>query len=635
MRAANRQGQPWNTTLVWALVCLLWVPACQSSRPAAHSITPSPTSRAESSPGVLMVALEGARPDTIASLSAKGVAPHFASLTLRGASAAYLQSADPPLSLPTFLTLSTGMVPSQTGLVSDRFTTPELSLAQVVDTVQQLGSYPEPVWRTAMRHGLKAALICWPAADPSVADLRANYVIAVGKSDGPPARHLVTLSPAEGWSGLRSSYTTPRQGVVRVTSAQSSTLTSLNLLALDVSDDGSGVYNVALLDQDKDLRNGYCELAIGQWTAAEISPRLHSGAYFCLTAATAITMAVYQSQVCYAQGRPIELLTTAQSQFGFPPASPDLAALNAGWISPQQYYELAARRARWTADVSTWIMREYAPDLLLTAPGIIADCSRAFLLTDPRQPSYTPEREQQYAALLERGYILADELLGSMLTDVDPERWTVMLVSPHGYMPVLKSIRVNTLLKNAGLLQLRSIGNDDYLQEDKSKAVAYAAEGSAHIYINLAGRQRLGTVDAGDYAKVQQQIVDLLSQAKDEDGTPLFANIYTQEELRTLHLDSPNSGDVFVQAQPGYTITDILGYRASVVPAEYCGAAGFSSSAEDMRGVFVAAGRGIPRSADLAVVNCLDVAPTIARLLGFTLPAKVLGKALQSLGETQ
>ncbi len=622
-----------SSLLLWSTMCLLSLTACQGAGQATPTATAVPTARPSSTPAVIVIALDGARPDWLIAMSKAGIMPTVTELVAQGSSAGYLQSIDPPLLLPTYLSLSTGLLPSQTGMVSNRFNTPQVGFAEHVDSIRSLGVYPEPIWRTAMRNGLTTATIGWPAADPGVASLGADYMLAIGESDGPPARHILTLSEAEGWSSAPPSFSPPQQAVLTVTSAQSSTLATLNLLLLDTHDDDSALYDVALLDHDKELSNGYHEVPLSQWGAVEISPRLHSGAYFCLTASSGVTVALYQSQVCYLQARPAEFLTTTYSTFGFPPPPPDLHALGAGWIAPQQYYELAEERSRWIMGIAAWVKDRYKPDLLLTAPTVLADCARAFLLTDERQPGHTPELEQQYASYIERGHALADELVAALLAGVDRSRTIVMVLSTHGYLPVFGAIRPNTLLQNAGLLRLYAVGQEDYVNATTSKAIAYAAEGSAHIYVNLKGRQQPGVVEAEDYAKVVKQIVDLLSQAKDADETPLFERIITQDELRAIGLGSPNDGDVFVQAKPGYTITDILGYRSSIVAANYLGAAGFNASLPEMRGVFVMAGGTVPAGTVIPSVHLLDVTPTIARALGIHLPSKVVGRSLQDLWE--
>jgi arylsulfatase A-like enzyme len=50
-----------------------------------------------------------------------------------------------------------------------------------------------------------------------------------------------------------------------------------------------------------------------------------------------------------------------------------------------------------------------------------------------------------------------------------------------------------------------------------------------------------------------------------------------------------------------------------------------------MHGIFVALGRGVPKGVRLPRVRAIDVAPTVARLLGIDPPASSEGAAIEAL----
>ena len=52
----------------------------------------------------------------------------------------------------------------------------------------------------------------------------------------------------------------------------------------------------------------------------------------------------------------------------------------------------------------------------------------------------------------------------------------------------------------------------------------------------------------------------------------------------------------------------------------------------DMHGIFVALGRGVPKGARLPRVRAIDVAPTVAKLLGIDAPAQSEGAAIEGIG---
>jgi hypothetical protein len=542
------------------------------------------------------------------------------------------------LPIPSYLALSKGSFSNDTGLASIGLQQLSSALSQSADLPEGGNTKTEPFWRTAMRNGLRAATVFWPAASPDELDIRADwstycadYMVATAESEIPSAQHAIPLNEATGWDSAPVSFSPLQEGTLRITSREGSTVATLHLLALDDQDDATTTYDLLLLDDDKDLANGHTELRLGEWAGVIASPRLHSGARLCFAASTGMTVTLYQSRLCYNQGHPNDLLQAINDQLGFPPPPPDSAALRAGWLLPQQYGEMAERRAEWMADVVSYVYRTYAPDLLLTAQTIIADYAGPFLLVDGRQEGYSPEKAELYASLLSQAHAIADENLKNLLELVDLSNSAVFVVSTHGLMPVHTTVRVNAILSNAKLLQVRTGVEPIQVDTSRSKAWAAATGGNAHIYINLQGREWPGLVSPEDYGKVQDQIIKALQETMDETGQPVFARILKQEELSTLHLESPQVGDVFAQAAPGYALSDELGAKNMLVPAPCCAQEGFGATTPEMHGIFIAAGDGLVSGQTIPPVSILDVAPTIAQALRFHPADTIQGHAVEGI----
>jgi predicted AlkP superfamily phosphohydrolase/phosphomutase len=580
---------------------------------------------------VILVALDGARPDWIAKYIQNGTMPNLAALAQRGVMAEYLQPVEPVLPIPSYLALSKGSFPNDTGLTSAGLQQLPSALSQSTDLLEGGNTTPEPFWRTAMRNGLRTATVFWPAASPDEPDIRADYTVTTAESDIPSAQHAIPLHEASGWESAPASFSPQQEGTLRIASGEGSTVATLHLLALDDQDDATTTYDLLLLDNDKDLANGHTELRLGKWAGVTVSPRLHSGAYLYFTASTGLTVTLYQSPLSYNQAHPADFLRAINDQFGFPPPAPDSAALRAGWLSPQQYSAMAERRTRWMGEVVLYVYQTYAPDLLLTTQTIIADYARLFFLVDGRQEGYSPEKAELYASLLSQAHAIADENLKNLLELADLSNSAVFVVSTHGLMPVHTTVRVNTILSNAKLLQVKTGVEPTQIDTGKSKAWAAATGGNAHIYINLQGREWPGLVSPEDYGKVQDQIIKALQEAKDETGQPVFARILKQEELGTLNLESPQAGDVFAQAAPGYALSDELGAKKVLAPAPCCAQEGFGATVPEMHGIFIAAGDGLVSGKTIPPVSILDVAPTIAQALRFQPAVTIEGHAIEGI----
>jgi len=636
-----------------ALILALLVCSCQSGgtgtgtpapRPTGSETVPqatvTPVSTATPVPTVepvapkrpvILFALDGARPDWIARYIENGTMPNLAALAQRGVTAEYLQPVEPALPVPSYLALSTGDFSNQTGLPSGGPQSLASALAQYTDLAGGGAVASEPFWRTAMRNGLRTATVFWPTAAPDEPDIRADYMVSTAESDIPSAQHAIPLQEASGWGISPESFSPPLEGTLRITGREGSTTAILHMLALDDQDDATTVYDLLLLDDDKDLANGHTELRLGKWAGVTVSPRLHSGAHLCFTASTGLTVTLYQSQVSYNQAQPAALLQTINAQFGFPPAVPDSAALRAGWLSPQQYSEMAQRRAEWVQYVGLYVYRTYAPDLLLLAHTLIADYARPFLLVDGRQEGYSPEKAELYASFLAKAHRTVDENLGHLLEWVNLADSAVFVLSPHGLSPVHTAVHVNTVLSNAKLLQVKAGVQPGQIDTGKSKAWAAAAEGHTHIYINLQGREWPGVVAPEDYTAVQEQIIAALQETRDETGQPVFARILKGEELEALHMASLHAGDVFAQAAPGYYLSDEMGAKQVLAAAPFCAADGFEATVPEMHGVFIAAGDGLVSGKTIPAVSSLDIAPTIAHVLRFQPATTVQGQAIEGI----
>ncbi len=601
------------------------------------SAAPSPTPHPR--PAVVVVALDGARAGAVDEWLSAGAMPHLARLAGRGVRAEHAETVNPALTVPAYAALGTGAYPDRAGPVAGRFRRPHAALDRRVDGAAPLVLAVEPVWRTAMRHGLRAATAFWPGADPDQPDQRADYTVATGDGGVPSALHTLAFTPASGWLDEPPSFAPPQESSFPIVGQNGGRRAVVHVLAVDTSDDGTAGYDTFYLSTDKsiDERNG--RLVEGRWAALEISENLHSGAYFRIAASSVasptapLELTVFQSRISYTRAWPAELLQRLDRQFGFPPPPPDEDALRQGWLSPADYVDMAGRRAQWMMDVALYLRRTYQPDLLLTRQTSIEEVGRRFLLVDGEQPGYSAQRAEEYAAYRERAAGITDDNLGRLWSAVDGDDAVLMVVSDHGLAPVHTRVNVNALLAQAGLLALNP--DDGAVVLGESKAIAVASGATANVYINLQGRDRPGIVPRDEYTATQQAIVDLLSRTSDPDGQPVFARIRRRHDLSDLRLDSPLSGDVLAQAEVGYALADELGLEEVFSPTLVLGQAGHDATWPQMYAVFVAAGPGVRRGVTIGPMRVVDVAPTVARLLGVPPAETVEGRVLEEILETE
>lgn len=139
------------------------------------------------------------------------------------------------------------------------------------------------------------------------------------------------------------------------------------------------------------------------------------------------------------------------------------------------------------------------------------------------------------------------------------------------------------------------------------------------------------------YLRDPAQLDAALAALAKVDGLQAYANERLPERLRSYF--PGRSGDLTLAVAP----PNMLG-RASLLQrmraawkglfGERIGAHGFDPVTPDMGAIFYALGRGVPHGAQLGEVRSIDVAPTVAALLGIAPPEKSEGRALFRVTQT-
>jgi predicted AlkP superfamily phosphohydrolase/phosphomutase len=616
------------------LILSLYLASCTrlggeaTKTPEIPTPTPLPVEEPHS---VFVICWDGGGADLVYDLMGDGSLPNFAALAARGVHAEYALSVDPTLTASAMNTIATGAYPARTGIVSNAYHNPSDSFYWYRRGLDERLDQAEPLWVTASRSGLKTAAVFFAGGSPALPGQTADYTIGYGVRDAYSNRVRVALSPlGDPWRGEASpSFSPPYEGSFTIPR-----VARLFLYVLDSSDDSTSNYDTVLLNTSRSLNANSLRLKAGEWGPLVLVPANVSGADFLIQEIVQSRgpqyVRLYYSTVYHNTAAPRGLLEALNEKFGFFHAGPDAYAMEHGWITPEDNLVLLERYAAWMAEVAAWVYTTYQPDLLFTWQDGFDSAGHAYLLVDSRQAGYSPEKAESYAGYFRRAVQIADQALATMVKPIDLDRTTVMLVSDHGMAPIHTTVYVNTVLEQAGLLVL---DNRNYVVVDESKALAVASGGAVNVYINLKGHERNGIVNRYEYPQVQAQIVDLLASLTDpETGQRVFQRVLRQDELAGLHLDHPNSGDVFAQANPGYSLDGWRGNDLIFEPADYYGGHGYDSALPEMHALFIAAGHGIPPSEEpIPPVRLVDLAPTIASWLGFDPALSAQGAPIPAL----
>lgn len=197
------------------------------------------------------------------------------------------------------------------------------------------------------------------------------------------------------------------------------------------------------------------------------------------------------------------------------------------------------------------------------------------------------------------------------------DKATFVITTDHGFKAARRIIRPNVALRQVGLLRVQgpTITTCD--------AVANTLGGSAMIYVP----------DKSKRAALTPKLKKIIGKLEGVE------RIFEPAEYASLGLPMPEQNDqmadLFVVAKDGYAFTHYpTGDEAvtDVTPEVYPGHHGYLASDPKLNGMFVAWGHGVKRGAQLGEIRNVDVAPTVAALLGLKMEnveGRVLMEALR------
>ena len=304
------------------------------------------------------------------------------------------------------------------------------------------------------------------------------------------------------------------------------------------------------------------------------------------------------------------------------PGVPDDRRLAEWWLDAAAgvdldvYIEQIERLDRWIDAAAEWVVEHEEFDLLMTYHPGPDEYQHSSLIVDQLQWAWSPGRALAADEGLKRVGRSADRSVAVLWSLLDPARDVLVAVSDHGHLPIHDKLRINVALAEAGLVRLEEGPDGRTRVAPTSPMVAVSSGAFAHVYLNLAGRDKGGVVkrsEAGELlARAAKVLADLML-----DGRSVIEEVRGREELAEIGLDHPASGDLVVILAPGFAASGGLSGDV-LAPTRYYGQHGFLASHDGMCGMLFARGAGIKRGR-VDELHATAVAPMVAQLLGFSL----------------
>ena len=226
------------------------------------------------------------------------------------------------------------------------------------------------------------------------------------------------------------------------------------------------------------------------------------------------------------------------------------------------------------------------------------------LITDSTQHKYGPQSPAAYTAIA-----LADAQVAEVLRTLDAtglrEQTTLIITADHGFETALKIVNPNVAFRKAGLLT----------------ATTSAVPGIVAARAQIISEGGIAMVYFTDPATLESDRSKVIELMRAQEGV---AEILPQEQFAALGLPDPaknrQMSDLILVASEGYAFNNEANGDEVVTEVTLAagnqGHHGFLSRLPKMNAAFIAWGRGIRSGARLGVIENIDVAPTIAALLG-------------------
>lgn len=254
----------------------------------------------------------------------------------------------------------------------------------------------------------------------------------------------------------------------------------------------------------------------------------------------------------------------------------------------------------WT-QAAVHLLKHEKPNLLLLH----------LLNTDGQQHAHGPSGTEAFTALS-----LADRYVGDVvraLADAKlTQRATVIVTADHGFVQVTRQIKPNGRFRASGLIRAAADGKLDYDAQSISEG------GTALVYVPGAGAN----------PKLLDKVRESLA------GLEGVERVVTQDQYATYGLplpsQDPQAPHLVLAAKDGYSFSNESTGEDVVALARPIGAHGYLHTNPKLDAAFVAAGVGIRQGGRIPRIANLDVAPTIAKLLG-TRMERVDGRVLTEI----
>jgi predicted AlkP superfamily phosphohydrolase/phosphomutase len=630
-------------------VASLWLTAWQEAgRPALPPFR-FPYVRGEAR--AVLLSLDGASAPLLDDAVARGVMPHLARLRREGATARGAAPSLPTKTAAAHAALFTGAWSDVNGITANEVPPPDAPLSSAESGFTSTLLRAEPLWVTAARQGLDASVAVATQLVPFEpflggrrfgGDFGRSLTLIDGyqSEEAPEAVYgMAQLHPrdAEGWSGALPAH----DGPVREVGFEVAGVAVAGLLFDDPSDPIVG-FDTLYLSAGKATAGGVflkprpAAEDAEAFTALALRGGLRPATVFLRLFALAPDggqLLLYQSRIQALSSHKPRVTAAAQQAIGGFVGNGANRLYERGAFGPplwaggdgtaeRRYLETVAlvlrqatRLAEFTLDRTRW----HLAIAYLPYPDEALHAWSGYL--DPSLAGHDAGLALRLRPYVDAVLRQCDEAVGRLREHAGPA--TIFAVAAdHGMVGADRVVRPNVALAQAGLLATDADGRLDL---PRTRAVYFPG---GFLLINRVARTG-GTVRPEDEPQLRRDMVAALRRIVDPtDGRPVVTGILDPHDGHNPGIGGPTGGDLYLSLAAGYDVSPALsGPLVELVSPR--GVHFQEPERLEMQAAFALAGPGVARGVELGQIALVDVAPTLAALLGIDPPARATGHVLQ------
>ena len=616
----------------------------------------------------LVIGLDGMDAKYVRRFSEEGRLPNMSTLIRRGAFGR-LVSVPPAQTPANWTSVATGAWPGTHGVVMWGDHVPG-ELPANVHRLEAMSSNictAEYLWEAASRAGKKSVLMNFVGYPPTAKGVvhidwfqsPGSYFFEIAPPQGfrtydvsGPLRGL-ELRPAQGWKNLPDSARPALTADLTLVTKERGTPITYHLLVVA----GRKGYDRVLLAKTKDAKRALTTLRPGQWSdwlwqrfeldLPEVGKKRKRGAVrwkLIELSPDAKCLWLYHPHVV-AQDEFVSPRSVGKDlvqSFGPYINEPAWASYTTGLCDEVTCREEFAYFARWVGQAAKYLMRRRATVLYMQQLHLLDHVNHLFLqYVDPFATGYSPEREAAGWQKMRLAYELADLMVGEVTKAADKDT-VVFVVADHADTPNRRAVALVNLFLKKGWLAVKQLPNGRY-DYDYTKTKVYFEQ--LHLYINLKGREPHGVVDPSEYDALREAIIDALLALHDpKDGRRAIPLALKKEDALYFGVWGPGGGDIFLMYGPGFRWCGLevltMGEKRTFFDCTGANHGPQMTTAETAMstnsGGLIASGPGIRRGyaredKEVGPAFTVDIAPTVAELIGIPRPAQCQGKVISDI----